>query len=112
MNEYIKIATLRGATAGELSALRNAYAASGMPGFWRSWLAMDLRQSGSAPNSLRMAATWALIGDTARTFQWLDRAYAERNPGLIYLKSDDSFEKLRSHPRMSRIVRAMKFPHS
>jgi hypothetical protein len=73
---------------------------------------MDLRQSASTPNSLRTAALWALIGDTARTFQWLDRAYAQRNPGLIYLKSEPAFKKLRSHPHMTRIVSAMKFPDS
>jgi TolB-like protein/Tfp pilus assembly protein PilF len=112
VEEYIKVATLRGATASELNALRSGYAVSGMPGFWRSWLVMDLRQSGTTPNSLRMATTWALIGDTAKTFQWLDRAYAERNPGLIYLKSEPAFEKLRSHPSMVRIVSALKFPDS
>ncbi len=108
VEEYVKVATLRGATTGELNALRSSYAATGMPGFWRSWLELDLRQSGSTPNSLRTAAIYALIGDTARAFQWLDRAYAERNPGLIYLKSEPSFEKLRTHPHMVRIVSAMK----
>jgi TolB-like protein/DNA-binding SARP family transcriptional activator/Flp pilus assembly protein TadD len=112
VEEYVKVATLRGASASELNALRSAYAASGMPGFWRNWLEMDLRQSASAPNSLRIAATWAMIGDTTRTFQWLDRAFDEHNPGLIYLRSHVSFETLRSHPRMVRIVSAMKFPDS
>ena len=33
---------------------------------------------------MRLATLWALVGDTAQTFHWLDRAYAERNPGLIF----------------------------
>jgi serine/threonine-protein kinase len=110
VEEYVKIATLRGATASELTALRSAFAASGMPGFWRSWLDMDLRQSGGTPDPLRIATLWALIGDTAQTFQWLDRAYAERHPGLIFLRTEPAFENLRSHPRVARILSEMKLP--
>lgn len=80
-----------------------------MPGFWRSWLAMDLRQSESTPDPLRVASLWALIGDTAQAFHWLDRAYDERNPGLILLRSG-SFENLHSHPRVARILTEMRFP--
>jgi tetratricopeptide (TPR) repeat protein len=108
VEEYVRIATLRGATASELDSMRSAFAASGMPGFWRKWLDMDLRQSGSTPDPLRIATLWALIGDTAQTFHWLERAYAARNPGLIYLRSEPALENLRSHPRVARILSEMK----
>lgn len=108
--EYLKVATLRGASAGELSELRRAFAASGMPGFWRRWLDMDLRQSGGAPDPLRVAKLWGLAGDTARSLDWLERAYAERNPALIFLQVDPMFANLRSHPRVERILREMDFP--
>jgi tetratricopeptide (TPR) repeat protein len=54
VEEYVRIATLRGASANEVGAMRSAFAASGMPGFWRSWLEMDLRQSGRTPDPLRI----------------------------------------------------------
>jgi TolB-like protein/DNA-binding SARP family transcriptional activator len=110
VEEYLKVATLRGATTGELDAMRTAYAASGMPGFWRSWLDMELRQFGGAINPLRMARIQALMGDTAQAFDWLDRAYDERNLGLVFLRSGPGFRDLLSHPRVARIVREMKFP--
>lgn len=111
VEEYVKIATLRGATPSELDAMRRAFGAEGMPGFWREWLKMDLRQSEGAPDPLRMALTWAMIGDTAQTVQWLERAYDERNPGLTYLwRYSATIEKLGSHPRVARILREMKFP--
>ena len=110
LEEYVRIATLRGATTGEVDAMRSAYAASGMPGFWRKWLEMDLRQSGIAPDPLRIATLWALIGDTARTFDWLERAYAARNPGLVYVRSESALYSLRSHQRVARILSAMNFP--
>jgi adenylate cyclase len=107
VNEYLRVAALRGATTAELESLRAGYASAGMSGFWRAWLEMDLRQSGSSPDPLRIAGTWAMIGDTARTFEWLDRAYAERNPGLIYIGSDPSFRSVRTHPRFLRVMREM-----
>ena len=71
---------------------------------------MDLRQTEGAPDPLRMAKLWALIGDTPRALDWLDRAYAERHPGLVFLRYDPTFESLRAHPRVARILSEMKFP--
>jgi serine/threonine-protein kinase len=110
VEEYLKSATLRGASADELSEMRRAFAASGMPGFWRSWLEMDLRRSRGAPDALRVAKLWGLAGDTARSLDWLERAYAERNPALIFLQHDPAFAHVRSHPRVVRILRELNFP--
>ena len=107
VTEYLRVAALRGATTAELESLRAGHASAGMSGFWRAWLAMDLRQSGPSPDPLRIAGIWAMVGDTGKTFEWLDRAYAERNPGLIYLGSDPSFKRVRTHPRLLRILREM-----
>jgi len=57
-----------------------------------------------------MARIQALMGDTAQAFDWLDRAYDERNLGLVFLRSGPGFRDLLSHPRVARIVREMKFP--
>lgn len=110
VEEYLKVATLRGASADELSEMRRAFAASGRTGFWRSWLEMDLRQSRGAPDALRIAKLWGLAGDTAKSLDWLERAYAERNPALIFLQHDPAFAHVRSHPRVVRILREMNFP--
>ena len=104
------VATLRGATAAELEAMRSAYAASGMPGFWRRWIDMDLRQSGLRPDPLRLAMLWTQAGDDERALESLEQAYDERNPGLIYIQRERAFERLRSHPRFVRVVEAMSFP--
>jgi tetratricopeptide (TPR) repeat protein len=110
IEEYLRVATLRGATMDELAAMRAAYASSGLPGFWRSWLEMDLRQSGDSPDPVRMAALRLLTGDTAQALDWLDRAFDERNPSLIYIRREPVFADIRTHPRFERIVAAMKFP--
>ncbi len=110
VEEYLKVALLRGASTSEQDAMRTAYAASGMPGFWRQWLDMEHREFGGAVDPMRTARLWAVIGDTAQALDWLDRAYRERNPGLIHLRSEAPFHDLLSHPRVARIVREMRFP--
>jgi TolB-like protein/DNA-binding SARP family transcriptional activator len=110
IEHYLRIATLRGATNGEVDAMRQAYAASGVTAFWERWLAMDMRQSGPTPDPLRMAATHVLAGDTVRALDWLEQAYDERVPGLIYIWRDPFLAPLRPHPRFLRIAAAMKLP--
>jgi tetratricopeptide (TPR) repeat protein len=53
VEDYVRIAGLRGASASEIYALRRGFETDGMPGFWRSWIAMDTRQSGRRPDPLR-----------------------------------------------------------
>ena len=109
VDEYLRLAALRGATRQEMESIRAGYASAGIAGFWRAWLAMDRRQSPS-PDPMRMAALHALSGDNAGALDWLDRAYAERHPALVYLRYDPTLESLRAHPRVGRILSEMKFP--
>jgi adenylate cyclase len=106
--ELVRLAALRKATPAELDAMRSAFAKSGLRGVWRGWLEMDLRQHGGAIDPLRAATLWASIGDTAQALDWLERAYAERIPGLIYLRSEKAFAGLQTHPRFVRILTEMK----
>jgi TolB-like protein/DNA-binding SARP family transcriptional activator len=107
---YLRVASLRGATVKEIETMRATHASSGMPGFWKTWLEMDLRQSGPSPDPVRMAHLHLLSGDTARALDWLDRAFDERNPALIYLRRDPVLAGVLAHPRVRRIAREMKFP--
>jgi TolB-like protein/DNA-binding SARP family transcriptional activator len=110
VEEYLRVASMRGATAAEIDAMRDAYAADGITAFWREWLAMDVRQSGASPDPVRMAATHMLAGDSDQALDWLERALDERNPGLIYIRRDVAFAPLHAHPRFQRIAAALNFP--
>ena len=110
VEELLRVAALRGATPAEMAAMREGFATSGMRGVWRGWLDMDLRQFGGRIDPMRAASLWASAGDTTRALDWLERAYADRIPGLIFVRSDPVFAGLRSHPRFLRIIREMKFP--
>ena len=82
-----------------------------MPGVWRRWLILDLRLSGGAINSFRMAMLHAFAGDTERALDWLERAHAERHPAIVFVQAWEALlPELRSHPRFTRILAEMKFP--
>jgi hypothetical protein len=110
VEDYMRIAILRNASARQIGALRSSYADSSLPAFFRNWLELDLAQSGDTPDPIRIAATWVVIGDTTQSLDWLERAWADRNPGLIYIRSEPIFAGLLDSPRLATIVKAMRFP--
>ena len=50
------------------------------------------------------------LGNNDRTFDWLEKAYEERAPRLVYLKAERAFDPLRSDPRFVDLLRRLKFP--
>jgi TolB-like protein/Tfp pilus assembly protein PilF len=105
--EYLKLAKLGGAPAEEIEQLRQAFAASGLRGYWRRRLELELRES-PAPDALRRASLLARIGNADQTAEWLERAYQERSMGLPFLGVLPVYEDVRSHPRVVSILQRMK----
>ena len=110
VRDLLRVATLRGASAGEVDSLRTAFTTGGMHGFWQRWLVMDRRQSGASIDPYRVAALSAMAGDTTEAVASLERAYSERNMYLIFMRTEPAFAGLRTHPRFLRIERQMHFP--
>ena len=52
-----------------------------------------------------LAAVYGALGETDEAFRQLERAYADRSAGLIYLHLDPMYDSLRDDPRMDEIVR-------
>ena len=57
--------------------------------------------------ALDIAADYALLGEKNKAFEWLEKAFQEREVPLVYLKVDTSFEALRSDPRFNDLLRRM-----
>ena len=51
-----------------------------------------------------LAAVYAELGERDEAFRQLERAYADRSAGLIYLHLDPLFDSLRDDPRMDEMV--------
>jgi Flp pilus assembly protein TadD len=57
-----------------------------------------------------VAAVYAWRGETDKSFEWLERAYAARDPGLTWLKIDRNFHGLHNDPRYQSLLRKMHLP--
>jgi len=51
-----------------------------------------------------------LVGEKDRALGWVERAYEERVPELVYMKTYPGWDALRSEPRFQALVRRMNFP--
>ena len=57
-----------------------------------------------------IAALYADLGDKDQAFRWLNTAYQERDWLLLGLKTDFSFDPIRSDPRFAELVRKVGLP--
>lgn len=58
----------------------------------------------------QIAVIYAWQGHVEKTFAWLDRAVALRDPGLFGIQYRPEFDKLRGDQRFERVVRLMHLP--
>jgi hypothetical protein len=53
---------------------------------------------------------YASLGDNARAFEYLDQAYAEREPEVLTISVDPEWDRLRSDPRFIAMIRKIGLP--
>jgi TolB-like protein/DNA-binding winged helix-turn-helix (wHTH) protein/Tfp pilus assembly protein PilF len=58
----------------------------------------------------QIAEVYAYRGEPDKAFEWLDRAYEQRDAGLRSLKIDPHLKGLRHDPRYIELLRKMKLP--
>jgi serine/threonine-protein kinase len=64
------------------------------------------------PKSSGMIAhVYAWRGEKQRAFEWAERAYVLRDPGITWLKIDPDFRSLRADPRYEALLRRMNLPN-
>jgi len=88
-------------------ALRG-WAEDGWEGSQRAIAEFFAAVEGFSPHVIAMS--YALAGDADEAFAWLDEAYRRRDPLLITLKGQPSFDPIRSDPRFDDLVRRVGFP--
>jgi hypothetical protein len=57
-----------------------------------------------------VAEVYAYRGEADTALQWLDRAYAQRDPSLYLIKGDPLLKNLESDPRFKAFLRKMNLP--
>ena len=57
-----------------------------------------------------LAGAYAVLGDLDAAFALLERAYAEHDRGMVWLRVNPRFDNLRADPRFATLVERMGFP--
>jgi TolB-like protein/DNA-binding winged helix-turn-helix (wHTH) protein/Flp pilus assembly protein TadD len=58
----------------------------------------------------QIAEVYAFRGEIDKAFEWLDRAYRQRDPGLPELKTGPLMRSLRQDPRYTELLKKLRLP--
>jgi hypothetical protein len=58
-----------------------------------------------------LAQAAVALGKDEQTLDWLDKAYEQRDPILVFLKADPRFDTLSGNPRFRKLVRRIGLPN-
>jgi TolB-like protein/DNA-binding winged helix-turn-helix (wHTH) protein/Flp pilus assembly protein TadD len=86
-----------------------AYHALGRPQDSNGALA-ELVAKYSTDSAFQIAEGYAFRGQTDKSFEWLDRAFEQRDGGLTDLKIDPLLKTLRHDPRYTELLKKMHLP--
>jgi len=70
----------------------------------------ELIEKYHASAACSIATVYALRNQRDEAFKWLDRAYAQHDGGLIYLKIDPLLKNLHSDPRYTAFLKKLNLP--
>ncbi len=94
------------ATPEEVAAYGRAYATGGMNAA-RQWYLKHLEEESShrhvSPSEFAM--NYALLDERDKAFEWLEKAYDQRDPFMTNLKTAPRLDNLRGDPRFDDLLR-------
>jgi TolB-like protein/DNA-binding winged helix-turn-helix (wHTH) protein/Flp pilus assembly protein TadD len=64
-----------------------------------------------ASNAFEIATIYAFRNQTDEAFEWLDRAYAQRDPSLMSTKMDPLLKSLHNDPRFAALLKKLNLPN-
>jgi tetratricopeptide (TPR) repeat protein len=56
------------------------------------------------------AVLYSALGDNDRAFAWLDKAYEQHDPFLVWIKVSPAADRLRNDPRLTALLRRLALP--
>jgi tetratricopeptide (TPR) repeat protein len=98
--------------AEHAAALRRAASAGGASDFWRGYLKLGLENIGRPDQSwfgpTDIAEAYAQLGNKDKAFEWLEKAYQDREGiPLSALNCDPGYKALHGDPRFSDLLRRL-----
>ena len=94
-----------------VALLEASYRMAGARGYWQKKLELLLdRAKREYVQSTFIAKTYARLADKERALEWSEKAYADRDSDLGYLRVEAVYDPLRSDPRFQDLLRRLNFP--
>jgi TolB-like protein/tetratricopeptide (TPR) repeat protein len=93
----------------KLSGLALAYHALGREQDSNTALASLIAKYGNG-GAFQIAQVYAFRGESDKAFEWLERAYNQRDPGLPEINSDPLFNNLHHDPRYAELLKKLHLP--
>ena len=93
------------------SAMEQGFLSGGREGALRKGVEIMLaqRKAGGA-SAYSIATMYAELGEKDQAFRWLETSFQEHEQDLLGLKTDSSFDPIRSDPRFAELVRKVGLP--
>jgi eukaryotic-like serine/threonine-protein kinase len=93
------------------AAIGQDYATSGYKAVLQDWLeGLQELSKREYVSPYEVAQVHARLGDREQVFSWLEKAYAQRDSGIVALKVEPAFEGLRSDSRLQNLVKRIGLP--
>lgn len=102
--------------AQHAAALRHAFQTRGAKGYWQESLSLGLQTVNESDQHwfstpIHIAEAYARLGDKDKAFEWLEKAYDERDGiRLGFVNCNDGFNNLHGDPRFSDLLRRLGLP--
>jgi tetratricopeptide (TPR) repeat protein len=71
----------------------------------------ELMMKYHASNAFEIATIFAFRNQTDEAFEWLDRAYAQRDPSMMSTKMDPLLNSLHNDPRFAGLLKKLNLPN-
>ena len=68
---------------------------------------MESRSGKQYVSPFHIALVYVGLGENAQAIEWLEKAKAERDPFLIYIKVDPNFDSLRGEPLFQALLESL-----
>ncbi|MGH9814452.1 MAG: winged helix-turn-helix domain-containing protein [Candidatus Acidiferrales bacterium] len=107
----LRLMRLSRAVPAELAAVKNANGPASVR-LYREWQVCRLERKATEDSwpAFTVAAIYAGAGRTAKSFEWLERAYRAREATLVFIAASPDLANMRHDPRFTDLARRVGVP--